>query len=44
MNPDRLSAESDYANNIVECTVDITTHFAREVKDSCRLSGTIVIT
>ncbi len=43
VNPDQLAQESDYKNNIVECTVDIGTGYYRTrievVKDSCRLSG-----
>ncbi len=43
VNPDKLAQESDYENNIVECTVDIGTGYYQSrievVKDSCRLSG-----
>ncbi len=43
VNPDRLALESDYENNIAECTVDMVPWYSstliQVVKDSCRLSG-----
>lgn len=43
VNPDRLALETDYENNAVECTIDLSAGIYYDrlslVKDSCRISG-----
>ncbi len=42
VNPDRLTSESDYENNVAECTINLWTGDRKYVqleKNSCRLSG-----